>query len=187
MLNPSNNHFGFTWLQRPRTIYSMIVICEAVWCSAIVLAPVLASSGTMKEPGMILYGFFSPICHQFADRSFIIDGMPLGVCSRCSAIYFSFFIGTLACPFVQNIKDRQMPSRYILICSWIPMMVDAFPFRFGMYEATLVTRVVTGSIAGFALAFFIVPAMIQGFTESAAHRTTPFYKNRGVSNATKTG
>jgi uncharacterized membrane protein len=174
-------------MKHARFTYSMILLGGTVWCAAIVLAPVLASSsGILKEAGKVLYVFFSPICHQLSARSFSINGMQFGVCSRCSAIYFGFLIGTLIYPFVQSIGRPEIPSRWLLILSCIPMIVDAFPFRFGMYEATLTTRTISGSIVGFALAFFIVPAAIQGVAEFATCRSTMFYQHKGISDATET-
>jgi uncharacterized membrane protein len=159
--------------------YSMVLFGGVAWCSAIVLAPIfISSSGILMDAGIFLYAFFHPICHQLNARSFFIDGMPLGVCSRCSAIYFSFLIGTLIYPAVRNIGRPEIPPRWILICSCVPMFVDAFPWRFGMYEATLATRAITGSIAGFAVAFFIVPAAIQGVAELATYRLPLFNQHK---------
>jgi uncharacterized membrane protein len=167
--------------------YSMILIGGVVWCSAIVLAPVCASSsGILKEAGKALYAFFRPICHQLESRSFFIDGMPFGVCSRCAAIYFSFLLGALIYPAVRSLVRSEVPSRWFLIFSCIPMIIDAFPWRFGMYEATLITRTISGSIAGFALAFIIVPSAIQGVAEIVTYRLTTFHQHKGISDATET-
>jgi uncharacterized membrane protein len=174
-------------MRNAKFTYSMILVGGAVWCSAIILAPVfVSSSGILRETGKFLYAFFSPICHQLDARSFFIHGMPFGVCSRCSAIYFGFLIGTLIYPAVQKIGRSEIPSRWVLLLSCIPMFVDAFPWRFGMYEATLATRAISGSIAGFALVFFIVPAAIQGVSELTTYRLTVVYQHKGISNATET-
>lgn len=174
-------------MKHAKFTYLMILAGGVVWCSAVILAPVFASSsGNLKTAGGILYAFFSPICHQMESRSFFINGMPLGVCSRCSAIYLSFLIGALIYPAVRNIGRADIPSRWVLIFSCVPMLVDAFPWRFGMYEATLATRAITGSVAGFALAFFIVPAAIQGVAELTINRSTVFYQRKGISDATET-
>ena len=166
----------------------MILFGAAVWCSAIVLAPVLASSsGVLREAGRILHAFFHPVCHQLEARSLFINGMPFGVCSRCSAIYFAFLIGTLVYPAVRSIGRPEIPSRWLLVFSCVPMIIDTFPWRFGMYEATLATRTISGSIAGFALAFFIVPAAIQAVAELATYRSTMFHQHKGISDASETG
>lgn len=174
-------------MKNARFTYFIILLGTAVWCSAVVLAPVFISyPGAFSEFGKLLYSFFHPVCHQVKERSFFIHDMPLGVCSRCTAIYFAFFIGTLIYPAVQSINKAKMPPRWILFLSCIPLVVDGFPYRFGMYETTPATRVITGSIAGFALAFFIVPAAIRGVSEIVADRLTVFHQYKGISNATET-
>lgn len=170
-----------------RFTYLMILAGGALWCAAIVLAPVFAASpGVLKEVGKGLYLFFRPICHQIDVRSFYINGIPFGVCSRCTAIYFGFLIGTLIYPAVRNVGKPDMPPRWILGLAGIPMFVDAFPLRFGIYEATLATRAISGGIAGFALTFFIVPAAIQAVSELAGDRSLTFHQRKGISDATET-
>lgn len=168
--------------------YSIILLGAAVWCSSIVLAPIFAaSSGNLKEVGEVLYTFFSPICHQLDARSFHINGMPFGVCARCFAIYVGFFVGILFYPVLRRIEKPRMPSRWILFLACAPMVVDASAWRFGLYEATSVTRAVTGGIAGFTLAFFIVSALIPAMDELAGDRSTVFHQSKGISDATETG
>src|SRR5438132_607750 len=66
-------------------IQSAIVIGAALWCLAIVAAPIFDVSP--------IYKFFSAICHQYPDRSWSIAGRALPVCIRCTSIYFGFFVG----------------------------------------------------------------------------------------------
>ncbi|MBN2243006.1 MAG: DUF2085 domain-containing protein [Acidobacteria bacterium] len=170
-----------------KTTYSIILVGAALWCAAIVLAPVCAASpGILKGAGLILYAFFHSICHQISERSFSIGGMPFGVCARCAAIYFGFFAGTLIYPFARGVARPDLPSRLFLFIASVPTIVDAFPLRFGMYEAATASRAVTGSILGFTLAFFIVPAAIRAVSELAGTRTLTMYQRKGISNATET-
>ena len=167
--------------------HSVIFAGGALWCAAIVLAPMLAaSSGIFGEVGKIFYTFFNSICHQIDERSFFVKGMPFGVCSRCAAIYFGFLIGVLIYPVWRGVSRAAMPSRLFLVIACIPMIVDAFPWRFGMYETTITSRAITGGIVGFTLAFFIVPAAIQAVSELAGFRSLTIYQHKGISNATET-
>lgn len=40
-----------------------------------------------------LYAIGSVICHQRADRSFVLDGHQLPVCARCAGLYLSGMMG----------------------------------------------------------------------------------------------
>ena len=167
--------------------YSVILAGGTAWCAAIVLAAVFSASPKIPgEAGAVLYALFKPICHQMEGRSFFIDGMPFAVCSRCTAIYFGFLVGVLFYPVVRSVGKPAMPSRLFLGIACIPMIVDAFPWRFGMYEATIASRAITGGIVGFTLAFFIVPAAIQAVSELAGLRSLTVYQQKGISNATET-
>ena len=174
-------------MKNAKLTYSMILLAGALWCGAIVLAPVLAaSSGTAGEAGRLLYAFFSPICHQLEGRSFTICGNSFGVCARCSAIYFGFFMGTLIFPFVRNVGKAALPRRRFLLIACVPVIIDAFPWRFGVYEATLTTRAVSGGIVGIVLAFFIIPAAVQAVAELTAVSSLTFHQQKGISDATET-
>ena len=181
------NYCGCVPMKLAKLTYFAILVGAAVWCSAIVLAPICAaSSGGAREAGGILYLFFHRVCHQLSTRSFFMDGMPLAVCSRCSAIYFGFLIGTLVYPAVRSVGKPEMPPRSLLFLACIPMAVDAFPLRLGLYQATLATRTVSGGIIGLALAFFIVPAAIQAIAEFVTFRSSSIHQQKGISNASET-
>ena len=167
--------------------YSVILVGGALWCAAIVMAPIFSTyPGIFGGAGKILYVFFNSICHQIDERSFHIEGMPFGVCSRCTVIYFGFLFGVLIYPFVRGVSRPEMPSRLFLVVACIPMIADAFPWRFGMYEATIESRAATGGILGFTLAFFILPAAIQAVSELAGIRSLTVDQQEGISNATET-
>jgi uncharacterized membrane protein len=173
-------------LKHAEISYALLLICAAAWCSAIILAPILASSsGFEGEAGKTLYLFFHRICHQFRARSFILNGMQMGVCSRCSAIYFGFLLGTLIYPAIRSIKKPEIPPRAFLFLAFIPMAVDALLGFFILYEPTLATRAISGGIAGLALSFFIVPAFIQAISELVTNRSFPL-QQKGISNASET-
>jgi uncharacterized membrane protein len=146
--------------------YALILTGEILWCAAIVLAPVFAAStGMLKEAGEVLYVFFGRICHQMDTRSFYINGMPFGVCARCTAIYMGFLAGTIVYPFLRGIGNSRIPHRRILAFACIPVLIDVFPWHAGLYETTIATRTISGSILGLALTFFIVPAAVKAVSE----------------------
>jgi hypothetical protein len=70
-----------------RLLRPILVLITGFWCIAIVVAPLLNS--------LPLYAFFSFICHQLSDRSWHINGEPLGVCIRCTSISFGFLFGLI--------------------------------------------------------------------------------------------
>jgi len=144
----------------------MILAGALLWCGAIVLAPALTAWGaTPSWVSSLLYRFFDPICHQIDGRSYHLFGSPLAVCSRCSSIYIAFLAGTILYPLIYDINRPRMPSRTLLLVALAPMVFDAGTGFLGLYEASFLTRTLTGALFGLVLPLFILPAAIEGASQ----------------------
>ncbi len=161
-------------MDRPRLVYVVILGGALLWCAAIVGAPLLSlAGGGPLTVGSLLYEFFQPVCHQIDSRSLHIFGAPLAVCTRCSGIYGAFLLGTLLFPLVRSLKHAVLPSRWWLIGAMTPMLLDVAAGIAGLHEITPLTRIVTGTLAGFALPFFVIPAAIEAFSGRIQFFTRP--------------
>ena len=157
----SNPHITPEMPVRPGAVYVAILGGTALWCGLIVLAPLLEAAGEQwSGPAGALYTFFHRICHQLEGRSLHLAGQPLAVCARCSAIYFAFFAGTLLYPLLYPLRTTGQPPRAVLVLAGLPMLLDVLAGLTGFHEATIATRVATGSVAGLILPFFLLPAAI---------------------------
>jgi uncharacterized membrane protein len=56
-------------------------------------APVLA--GSYPLAALLIRNFFSQLCHQDPNRSFLLGGAPVAVCVRCLGIYWGVAVGAL--------------------------------------------------------------------------------------------
>ncbi len=157
--------------------YGVILVGAALWCAAIVLAPVLSVSQAFGSAGKLLYDFFSPICHQMDERSFHIAGAKLGVCARCTSIYFGFLAGSLLYPTVRKIRRPAVPDRWVLLAAFLPMLLDVLSGIAGVHEITITTRTITGTIAGVFLPFVVIPAAIEAVCEFVASPPSLFLKH----------
>jgi uncharacterized membrane protein len=149
----------------PRHVYPIILGLTIAWCGAIVAAPLLAGLPGMS--GMIsrgLYRFFHTICHQFDGRSLHLVGHPLGVCSRCTAIYGSFLVGILVFPWIRGVRNIPLQTRWILLAAALPMLIDVVLGHLGIYEPSNTYRIATGSVFGFLAALVILPDAMEGTT-----------------------
>lgn len=161
----------------------LIVLAGAVlWCGLIVAAPVLMHAGATGW-GEGLYTFFHPICHQMDDRSLQVFGMPLAVCSRCSAIYAGFLVGLLAYPLFRPVREPHPPSRTMLVVALIPMAVDVALALTGLHDATLGTRLVTGAVFGLLIPFVVLPVFLGAVHEYSTHQPTPSHLQKGSTDA----
>jgi uncharacterized membrane protein len=69
----------------------------AILALALVLAPLAAPLLAASHPfaALLIRNFFSRLCHQDRDRSFVVDGAPVAVCVRCLGIYWGVAVGAL--------------------------------------------------------------------------------------------
>jgi len=173
----------YSIMRYSRTTYLGILLGTVTWCSAIVLAPVLAAQGGMVAlPAEFIYRLFHPICHQLQERSFTLLDQPFAACVRCSTIYFAFLAGALLYPVLRKIERPVMPSRVLLLAFALPMLIDAFPI--GLYEVTHLTRMITGGLFGFGLPFFILPAAIEAVQQMfATPSTVSIQHQKGLTDA----
>ena len=152
-------------MDRSRSMYGILLSLVALWCLSIVGAPLARIAGAPAVIPDFLYAMFSRVCHQFPDRTFHLAGEPFGVCIRCSAIYFGFLAMLVAYPFVWSIGETAVPPRWILIAGLAPMAIDVVLNFFGFHASSVLTRVISGSIAGMILPFFVVPPLLDALNK----------------------
>jgi len=100
------------------------------------------------------------ICHQIPERSLHFGGRALPLCARCTGI----FLGFAVCLGVLLVAYRGLAPRYpswpklaFLTLLFVPTAVDAITSYAGMRESGNAVRMVTGSLAGTAIAAILFP------------------------------
>ena len=140
---------------KPSIGYVVVLACTFLWCASLFVPPMLATWG--QPSSHFAYMFFSTICHQYETRSLHIFGHQLAVCSRCSGIYFGFFIGAILLPFLSRRKFQQ--TLHLLLFAVIPMLIDVALGVVGLHEPTIMTRLYTGLFFGILSAIALVPTL----------------------------
>lgn len=89
------------------------------------------------------YNILSGICHQFPSKSLWIVNRPMGLCSRCFALYASFSTSMLFIPLFK--KDKN-----ILIISFLllPLILDGLFQFYGIRGSDNLTRIFSGILFG---------------------------------------
>jgi len=99
---------------------------------------------------------FKGLCHQNPDRSFVISGTPMAVCSRCLGIYSAFTMAWLMVPVVpEMIKKIKGSIKPALIAVIIINLTDVFGNILGLWENTLLSRYLMGSLLGVGTVFLL--------------------------------
>lgn len=150
----------------PKNIYLVFIIFGALWCAAIIIAPLWHGlpgiRGTVSDYS---YSFFSYSCHQSEERSLYFGLYKLGVCSRCTSIYFAFLLGIIVYPFIRKLNNIDLPSLIYLGIGAGLMILDAGLDLMDMVKNTFISREITGAVLGFILPFYIIPGSIRVFYE----------------------
>lgn len=149
-------------MDRSRTLYRILLLLVVLWCAGIVVAPLARTAGFPSAVPTSIYGVFSHVCHQFADRSFSLGGEPLAVCVRCTAIYFGFLLTLLVFPLVRSLDNEAVPPRWVLLAAVSPMALDVALNILGLHASSVLTRVLSGSLAGLVLPCYVVPPLLEG-------------------------
>lgn len=148
--------------KKHRLTYVLLLSGITLWVVAIVLTPVFHSKdGILRLSGLALRQVFAPVCHQNPARSFLLSGEPLAVCSRCTGIYFGFWLGFLVYPLFYGLREENPVPRSILALAFVPMAVDVFIEVAGWYASSLWVHAITGFFAGMIVAFVVLPGALS--------------------------
>lgn len=156
-------------METSRRIYASSLALVALWCMLILGAPLSALAGFPSFVPAVLYEAFSHVCHQFPDRTMHLGSEPLGVCIRCTALYFSFLASMLVTFFFTK-REKQTLPRWALFAAAVPMVADVALAMAGIHASTTMTRLFTGIILGGVLPFYILPPFLTAVRQLMLYR-----------------
>jgi uncharacterized membrane protein len=150
-------------MESNKRVYTTLLLLTALWCFGILLAPALHANH--PTAASMVYSVYSPICHQVDGRCFHLLEAKWGVCIRCSAIYFSFFLSLLFYPLIRRLSTPSYPERWWVALAVAPMIIDVVLNFMGIYPSTPLTRMITGVLFGWVLPLYIVPPLLEGVAQ----------------------
>lgn len=106
--------------------------------------------------------FGRAICHQLEERSLQGSGGVLAVCARDTGIYIGIFSSLIYLYVFKRDKDITIPSirtSFLLLLFLVPLMIDGLGSYLNIFQSTNVRRLVTGTLFGFVLPYFIYPLL----------------------------
>lgn len=92
--------------------------------------------------------FLGLICHQRPDRSLLVAGLHMHLCSRCFSFYLTSFILLILFIFNRQFIVKKQVVFYALL---LPLIVDGTTQLFGFRESTNLLRCITGSLASISV------------------------------------
>jgi uncharacterized membrane protein len=129
----------------------------ALACAAIAVPGFLAHA---REIGFALQRGFALVCHQQAERSFVLFGGSVAVCARCLGIYLGAAAGLLAR------VSRKVATRW-LIAAVALNAVDWAAELAGLHGNWMFTRFALGIALGMAAAMMVATSEGVGIPTQA--------------------
>lgn len=100
---------------------------------------------------------FLMMCHGRIERSFLLFGVPMPICARCTGIYLGLLAALAAFKLIPLLRERVM--RAVALVAILPLGIDGVTQLLGFRESVNVLRVTTGVVAGLAFGLWILSAV----------------------------
>lgn len=130
---------------------NILIAAAFIWTVGIIVSPILAGTWFAEQ----FYRLYAVVCHQFGDRSFHWHGHPFGVCIRCTSIYVSFLAALVLIRFRSRLQNANWNAFHLLAVSGFPIALDGIGSLLHLWDASNLSRVVTGSLFGAGLALLL--------------------------------
>ena len=141
-------------------VWGVVVSGAFAFLGLLACAPLAQAQGHAGV-ARALYHTFGAVCHQLPARAYYLNGQPLAVCARCTGIYAGFAVGALCYPLVRSLARTDIPARDWLLLAALPTCVDFTLGVTGLWANTHTSRALTGALLGAAMAFYIVPGLLD--------------------------
>ncbi len=155
----ARTHFSWGWL-------------GAVGAAALVVVLATLPPLVGIEARLMLMTAFSGVCHQIAERSPQVAGVPLAVCHRCYGIYLGVLAGALLFPLLRRPLAGRHTGR-LLLAAALPAAVDWGGDVAGLWMNTPATRVATGALFGVVAGCCLARALAQASRRTPEARQAP--------------
>jgi uncharacterized membrane protein len=100
---------------------------------------------------------YSHFCHQIPERTLIVNGTPVGFCSRCTGFYGGLFLGSLAVARSGGGHSSGLRRLAFLVA---PALIDFWLDLSALVPGSNVLRSFTGLLAGFGIMRFAFPRLL---------------------------
>jgi uncharacterized membrane protein len=100
---------------------------------------------------------FMFLCHQLPERTIVIMGEAMPLCSRCAGIFTGLALGAITCWPRLTIQR----ARILLALGGLLMLADVVTQDLGMHPVWHATRLVTGGILGWLGCAALMTAIIK--------------------------
>lgn len=101
--------------------------------------------------GKLLQG----ICHQNPDRSFLHNGIPMAVNTRCFGIFAGLLAGWAAIPVMYRLRSKKDWTLWLLLFAVMLQIIDYSGNLAGLWVNTNHSRFIFGLLLGLSVPVFL--------------------------------
>ncbi|MEI7579370.1 MAG: DUF2085 domain-containing protein [bacterium] len=158
-----------------KNFYNLFLVFLIILNIAPILAPVFANIGWIW-PAKVIYTIYSVFCHQFDWRSIHFHDYQFAWCTRDTFIWGAILTTAITVKFIKAPKL----SIYWVIAFTIPIALDGgiqtiatmlgFTSSEPFYLSTNLLRMITGSLFGLGLGFWMMPMMYEIWLEDNGNK-----------------
>lgn len=110
--------------------------------------PVASAKLPLGPLGVLVDGMFFLMCHRRPERTLILSGVPMPLCSRCAGIALGLALGGLAAWPSPSARG----TRIAAVLAGALMIVDVVTQDLGIHPVWHASRIATGGLLGYVLA-----------------------------------
>lgn len=123
----------------------------------VVLSPLLIQmdKGVLLGMGAVSYIFNVLMCHQLPQRSLLLFGEHMPLCSRDTGLFFGVVVACFL-SFISSKLPSFLKLPHLSAISILLLGVDGVLQFFGVWESTNAVRLATGLAAGFSIAYYAI-------------------------------
>lgn len=125
------------------------------------LVPSLRGAPQSARVGALLDLAFLPFCHRLPERTLLLGGVAMPLCSRCAGLFAGVALGALvARPALPLARWRRW-----ITAAFALMILEIAAQDLHLHPIWHATRLLTGALFGYALAAATITALYQNARE----------------------
>ncbi len=161
-MNGSNNNHQYVQPEGVfHPLFATVVFPASVVFVAAVWSPPLMYSTMAEWMESWQTALFSHVCHQQIDRSYLIRGIPLAVCTRCTGMYSGLFLGmALFSNFSAFVAHSKRYITLVFLAGFLMLVTDGFANMFSLWQTCDVARSLTGLLWGITIGMLMIVSLL---------------------------
>lgn len=125
----------------------MIAFLLFVWILGFSIHAIFPDIAVLRVIQPYLNFIYGNFCHQFNDRSIIINNLTLLVCGRCTGVY----LGSIPALFLSQKLLSKIKVKKLFYFSFLLVIVDVGLSYFNLLAFSIERAIITGLLLGFSV------------------------------------